>query len=214
MDRCCRVYFFFKIRCCELPLGFHRPNFVVYSILNLFPSYKPMMMNYFLNCNLNIIHDVFCNGHIFSTFLTSWYFFFGIPNVFVTAQAKTLAFCLWFCFACLCFINCFVKKNLLIKLNVQLFFFCQCSGVSGLPAILSPCFRHMFYVCCVICLAMNRYNLVSIFYCNFHFQKYQSHSGCLRQKSNRFVIYRNVIPILSLQCLFLYIFIPVGRSAV
>ena len=46
--------------------GFHRPGLVVYSILIFFPSYPLIMINCFLNCNLNIIHDDFCNGHIFS----------------------------------------------------------------------------------------------------------------------------------------------------
>ena len=57
---------FFKIRYCGLLPGFHHPSFVVYSILKKIPSYRPIMMHYFLNCNLNIIYDVFCNGHIFS----------------------------------------------------------------------------------------------------------------------------------------------------
>ena len=61
--------FLFRIRCCGLLPSFYHPGFDVYSILNLFPSYRPMMMNCFLNCNLNIIHNVFCNGHIFSTSL-------------------------------------------------------------------------------------------------------------------------------------------------
>ena len=43
----------------------------VLLFIPFFLSYQPMMKNCFQNCNLNIIHDVFCNGHIFSTFLTS-----------------------------------------------------------------------------------------------------------------------------------------------
>ena len=62
---------FFKIRCYGLFPGFHHPGFVAYSNLSFFPLYQPMMMNCFPSCNLNIIHNVFCNGYIFSTFLAS-----------------------------------------------------------------------------------------------------------------------------------------------
>ena len=32
MDRCRKMHLLVKIQCCELCSGFHRPNFVVYSI--------------------------------------------------------------------------------------------------------------------------------------------------------------------------------------
>ena len=75
-------------------------------------------------------------------------FFFGIPNVFVTAQAKALAFCLWFCFACFCFINRFVGKFLWIRLNVQRFFLSVfgCFGIARNPFTMFS--AHVLYLLC------------------------------------------------------------------
>ena len=71
-----------------------------------------------------------------------------------------------------------------------------------------------FFICYIICLAMNQYRFIFIFCCNFHFPKYQSHPDYFDQKSGRVVICRNVVPILPLRYLSLYTFMPIGRSIV
>ena len=98
------------------------------------------------------------------------------------------------------------------------FFFCQFLNASGLPAIFPPCFLHIrpanvFYICHMIYFAMNQHRVI-LFFCNFYFQKYQSHPGYFHQKSNRVIICWNVVPILLLQHLFFCAFVLIGKSII
>ena len=153
MDRCCRVFSFFlkKNRYCGLFPSFHRPGFVVYFILNRFPSCQPMMKNCFRNCNLNIIYDVFCNGHIFSTFLIQRPFF-SESQMFFWLHKHRFWHSFFLCHFVFC-INYFVEKFLCIRLNVQPFFFFlfRCFGITRnfsimfLPFSSSECGLYLSY---------------------------------------------------------------------
>ena len=170
------------------------------------------MRNCFRNCNLNIIHDVLCDGRI--SFIIRWCFF--DPNPKYIFGCTSTCFGNFFGFVCLYYI--FHE------------FFCVSGWTSGVfPLSLFKCFgiaRNLFIIFstyssseCVLYLSCDLFCDEPASFCikflsQFRPLSFQSSLGYFHQKSNRVIMCWNGFPILLLRCLSLYAFIPIRKLIV